>query len=109
MERARGLRVPLQRDDERTDLVVPPVPKLLRRESLPPQPFHLAPDRGEGFREVRGIDARRNRPHPPGRSRVETRERVVREALLVPQVPTEATVQRSEERRVGKECRYRWW
>src|SRR2546428_11180106 len=93
MQLRGDLRVPLERHDQGADLVVFPVADLLEGEGLRPQAVHLRPDRVDRLAEVRGVHARRDRPHPSGRARVEARERVVRQALLVPQVPAEAAVQ----------------
>src|SRR3989475_162587 len=89
----RDLRVPLERHDQGTDLVVLPVPDLVPGEGLRPKAVHLASDRLDRLPEVRRIHARRDRPHPSRRPRVEARERVVGEALFVSQVPPEPAVQ----------------
>src|SRR5467141_1198520 len=93
MELIRDLRVPLEGDDQGADLVVLPVPELVRMEGIRLQAVQLDADRLDGLLEVRGVHARGDGPHPSRGAGIETGEGVVGETLLVPQVPPEPTVQ----------------
>src|SRR6266566_2503025 len=92
MELGRDLRVPLERDDEGSDLVVLPVPDLVPVEGVRLQPVEFRADRLHRLREVRGVHARGDRPHPSPGARIEAREGGVGETLLVTPVAPEPTV-----------------
>src|SRR5436309_15999234 len=92
MELIRDLRVPLEGDDQGADLVVLPVPELVRVEGIRLQAVQLGADRLGGLLEVRRAHARGDRSNPSRGARIEAREGVVGAALLAPQVPPETTL-----------------
>src|SRR2546427_542306 len=92
--KSRGaLGIPLEGDDERADLILLAIATLLEGEGLLPQAIHLRANRFDPLPQIRGVHARRDRPHAARGPRVEARERVVGEALFIPEVPAEAAVQ----------------
>src|SRR3989449_109504 len=87
------LGIPLEGDDERADLILLAIANLLEGEGLRPQAIHLRANRFDRLPQIRGVHARRDGPHAARGPRVEARERVVGEALFIPEVPAEAAVQ----------------
>src|SRR5947199_8249522 len=63
MELRRDLRVPFEGDNERPDLVVLPVPDLVRMKRVRLQAVELLADRARRLREVPAVPARGGRRH----------------------------------------------
>src|SRR3989449_7159135 len=87
------LGIPHEGDNEARDLILLAIAYLLEGEGLRPQAIHLRANRFDRLPQIRGVHARRAGRHAARGPRVEARERVVGEALFIPEVPAEAAVQ----------------